>query len=127
MSDVTGVIVVSFLGVLGSAVFFYTSKIANDAGVQVLTGLVDGKLISTEQRRHILYDIHVPYGAGAMALGVFLAASQLSIAAKIDDVDIKRLAYLAAFLSGWGALSWLVQGTQFVLRLRSEVRQAEAD
>lgn len=123
MSDFTALIVVSFLGVLGFLVVFYTSKMTNDVGDQIVLGFIGDRPIPIQQRWLMLYNTWVSYAIGGVMLGVFLALAQLQIASHVEDAGVKGLAYLASFLAGFAAIMWLFQGFSTFFNYRSVLRQ----
>jgi hypothetical protein len=127
MSDLVGVSLIFFLGVMGFFCFFYISNATNEVGLQIVTGVTNGEPMPMSVRKQWLYTNYVPYAAGAVSVGVFLALAQMQMAAHVNDPDTKLLAYLAALVAATGAVSWLVDGISSTLHYRSLLRQAEAD
>jgi hypothetical protein len=108
-------------------IYHYITKLANDLGAEIETGAVKGIPISANYRRIMLYQIWVGYGLAAFVCGIFAAILNIRIAAKVDDVDIKTLAYVAAVIGGVGAFAWVANGVLALIHYRSTIRQAEAD
>ena len=127
MSDSTGLIVASFLGVMGVFVVFYLSKLINDLGDQIALGFIGDRPVPTKQRWLMLYNTWVSYALGRVALTVFIALAMVQIADYVDDAGAKGLAYLGALIAGVGAVASLVQGLTTFFNYRSILRQAEAD
>jgi hypothetical protein len=127
MSDSTGLVVISFLGVMGYFLFYYVTRVTNDLGAEILTGVIRGNSISTKQRWFMLYNTWVSYVTGAVSMGIFLAIAQVLIGSSVGDENIRLLAYLAALVAAVGSLMWLSQGALGFLNYRSVLRQAEAD
>ena len=127
MSDSTGLVVISFLGVMGYFLFYYVSRVTNDLGAEILTGVTRGNSISTKQRWFLLYNAWVSYVTGAVSMGIFLAIAQVLIGSSVGDENIRLLAYLAALVAAVGSIMWLSQGALAFLNYRSVLRQAEAD
>jgi hypothetical protein len=125
MSDSTGLVVISFLGVVGYYVFFYVSKIANDTGDQIALGYLEGRPIPTQQRWLMLYNTWTSYAVGAAVLGVFLGLAQLRLADYVADAQVKGLAYLAAAIAAFGTFMWFLQGVAMFFNYRSVLKQAE--
>jgi hypothetical protein len=127
MSDLAGLTVISFLGAIAFFLFYYTSKISNDMGDQIVTGFIGNNPISMKQRWLMLYSTWVSYVIGEVAMGVFLAVASLRIADHVADPGVRDLAYLGAMLAGAGAIMWLLQGVLTFVNYRSVLRQAELD
>jgi hypothetical protein len=107
--------------------FHYISKLANDVGAQIETGVLQGIPTSIEYRRMMLYAIWVGYGLGAVTCGIFAAILNIRIAACVDDADIRAAAYVAAVIGGVGALAYTANGVLALIHYRSTLRQAEAN
>ena len=126
MSDSTGLIVISFLGVTGFFVNFRLAKMVNDMGAQICTGVIDGSPTPTRQRWYLLQS-WASYVFGGLALSIFVAVAQVLMANNVSSEDAKLLGHMAAFMFGIGALMWVVQGGLMFVNYRSVLRQAEAD
>ena len=105
--------------------FHYITKLANDVAMEIETGVVRGIPISSGYRRIMLYQIWSGYGLGAITCAIFAAILNLRIAANVDDVDIKTVAYLAAVMAGIGAVGYAANGVLEFLHYRSVLRQVE--
>jgi len=125
MSDFTGLIAISFLGVVGFFLNVHIAKTGNDLGTQIGTGRAGGHLIPTRHRWFMLYNMWVGYAVGGVASGVFLAFAVVQMAAHVANPNVKLLAYMAAFLAALGSVMWLLQGFSSFLHYRSLVREAE--
>jgi len=71
MSDLNGLVAVSFLR---SFVFFatiYIAKAANRLGAQIATGMIRGTPITVETRKTMLLHIWIHHETGGIALSVF--------------------------------------------------------
>jgi hypothetical protein len=122
-----GLLAIVFVGLMGFTIFFHISKIGNDVGVQVLTGIVDGCRVSVEERRHILWDVYLGYVGSATTFGFFLALSMVLLADLVDGAGIKLLAYWTAFMASVAGLGWGTLGTAAVFHYRRLLRDAESD
>jgi len=126
MSDSTGLIVISFLGVLGFFLTLRIGKMANDVGAQIVTGVVDGTSVSSGVRQGMLFQIWLPYEVTGVASHVFLAAAELELATQVSAPSIKLIAHFAAFLAGVGALMFLLVGVAGLFQYRALIRKAKA-
>jgi hypothetical protein len=125
MSNTTAIalITVNFLAAIFC--YQYQTKLANDVGEEIETGVLQGIPISTNYRRILLYQIWVGYGLGAVVCGIFAAIVNIRIAALVDDVDLQTVAYVAAVAGGLAAFSWVANGVLSLTHYRSVIRQAE--
>lgn len=105
----------------------YVTKMTNDLAVQIVTGIMDGSPISTQQRRFLLYQTWAGYAVALVGLGIFLAAAQTQLAGSVADESVKTLGWLAAIVAALGSVNWLLNGAAEFLYYRSVVREAEAD
>lgn len=127
MSDSTGLIAISFLGAVGFWLALYIGRQANEMGLQIYTGIVDGTTVPTTQRRQMLYTMWVPYQAGGFGAASFILVAQLLMASLVGNENIKLLAYLAVVFAFAGCISWSLTGLVIFNNYRSVLRQAEAD
>lgn len=127
MSDFTALFLTSFLGVLGFLVVFYTSKVTNDLGDQIVLGFIGDRPVPIQQRWLMLYNTWVSYAVSDVVLPAFLGLAFLQIAGEVNDTGIKTLAYFAAAIAGFGALMWLLQGLSTFFNYRSILREAEVN
>jgi hypothetical protein len=106
--------------------FQYASKLANDAGAEVATGLIRGVPITRTYRGIMLYQVWVGYVTMAVACGIFMAFTNLQVAAQVLDAQVKALAYLGAAMGAVGSLGWLLNAISTLIHFRSLMRQHEA-
>jgi hypothetical protein len=114
----------SFVGFL---CFPYVSRMANDTGHQVVTGVVDGKSVPLSYRWILLHQIWVSNVLIAVAAVSFTVVVGVYVARHVAEPGVRLIAYFGAFLGGTGAFSWVVAGVSEFLYFRSVLRQAEAD
>ena len=124
MSDSTGLIVISFVGMLGFFLSLYIADKANTLGVQIATGLVQGSPVSLGVRTAMLYQVWLTYEVLGAASNVFLLIALLELAAQVDASGIKFLANFAAFIAGLGSALWLVSGSAGLFQYRAFLRRA---
>ena len=127
MSDLIGLIAITFFGFMGCFCIFFVSKLTNDLGAQIVTGRIGDSPISTKTRSVMLHQMWAPYGTGAVSAAVLLAVAELRMADHVSGAGIKLVAHLIAFVGSVAAVMWLVGGTVAFLHYRSILRQAEAD
>ena len=127
MSDSTGLIAISFLGVAGIWLNLHIGRQANEMGLQIYTGVAGGVRVPPMQRWQMLYTMWVPYQAGGFGAASFLLVAQLLMASLVGNENVKILAYLAVIFAVAGCLSWSLTGIVIFNNYRSVLRQAEAD
>jgi hypothetical protein len=116
-----------FLGALALFCFFYILKGTSAVAIQIVTGVADGTPIPMAARKKWLYTLYVPYAATGVAAGAFFTLAWMQLAGHVEDPDGRLVAHLGAFLTAFGGLSFLVNGTASTLFYRSMLRQADAD
>jgi hypothetical protein len=127
MSDSTGLIVISFLAVSVSSYVLYSGRIANEYGLKICTGVVDGTTVPTVQRWHMVYNMWVPYQSGAFMGTMFVGVAELVTASLVGNENVKFLAYLVLIMAFVGSLFSALTGIVIFMNYRSVLRQAEAD
>jgi len=127
MSDSTAIalIIASFFP--GAFVIFYSSKMTNDVGIEILTGVIRGIPISIKARWLILHQTWVGYVLGMVGCGVMIAVLNVQIAAHATDAGIQTVAYMTAFFGAFAAIAWVIGAVSGFIHFRSVLRQAEAD
>jgi hypothetical protein len=127
MSDSTGLIMISSLGVASAFLVYYFSTIINATGDQIVIGFLGDHPIPAKQRWLLLYSRWVSYVTAAVAIPLFLAAAAILIANQMGDADIKLLGYWLAFLEAVASIIWLAHGGILFVGYRSILREAEAN
>jgi hypothetical protein len=107
MSDLVILIAVTFLTMMTASLYFYVEEKINGLGAQIVTGVAQGIPISTGVRRAMLYQMWLPYEAGAFAMTSFFALATAAIAEHAGDTDVRRLVYFATFLFACAAVGEL--------------------
>jgi hypothetical protein len=125
MSDSTGLIAISFFGIVGCFLCPYISNLAAELNGQILTGVIRGTPISIRARRSLLYLLWVPYQTmGAIGM-LFVALVETWFADQIADADIKLLAYGFAFISLCACLLFLSNGIFGALKYKRYLLRLE--
>jgi hypothetical protein len=106
-------------------VIFYISKMTNDVGIEVSTGVMQGIPVSIKARWIILHQTWVGYVLGIVAVGVMVTAVNVQIAAHAPDAAIRTVAYLTAFFGAAAAFVWVLAAISGFIHFRSVLRQAE--
>jgi hypothetical protein len=124
MSDLTALMAMAFLLVVAMFFYFYVIKMVNRIGYIVLTGVLDGVPISTTARRGMLIEQWVPYQAGPILLGAFLAFAATEVADQVGDTSVRTLMYFSAFIFAVMAVSALANTVSGFLQYRIVLRRA---
>jgi len=132
MSDLIGLIAISFFTLSGGFLTIYVVGKANDVGPQIATGVVRGSPVSVGVREGLLFGIWLPCEAAAVATTAFVGLAELEMADHVSSEGVKLLAYFAAFINVMGALLILTGASFAFFRYRAKLRrvrqrQAEAD
>ena len=108
-------------------ILMYTTRLANDAGAEVATGVIRGVPISRVYRGILLYQVWIGYVVAAVSTGILAAILNTQIAAFVVEQNLKAVAYLIAVVFGVASLSWVLNAISSLIHFRSLMRQTEAD
>jgi hydroxyethylthiazole kinase-like sugar kinase family protein len=106
-------------------VVFYASSAINKHVDVIVTGVVDGVPASTKHCYLKLNQMFLTQTSGVIALSVVVAACYVGIADNVTDPGVTRLAYLAAGLAAFSAITWLGGGISFYIQCIEAIRQRE--
>jgi hypothetical protein len=126
MSDLTGLAAISTLFLTSAFVFMIITRMTNDLGDQIVTGLIRDHPISIEQRWLMLYSRWIAYAMTAVGVPLFLALAAAMMANHAGGADSRLLGRLAAFLLTTAGSTWLILGSVHFISYRSLLRQADA-
>jgi len=123
MSNSNGIalIVATFASLM--FLYMFVTKVTNDLGGQIATGVIGSVPISTKTRSIMLYQMWGSHVAGLVIFGVMLAIASLEIAGNVSDVGVRRLAYLSAVIGAYASLHWLLNGILTFRHYRSVVSE----
>ncbi|NNE20442.1 MAG: hypothetical protein HKN10_18400 [Myxococcales bacterium] len=122
--EAIGLILATLLG--GYVAIVWTSKILNERADMVLSGVVNGVPASKRHRHIMLYHGCLQYFGGSIALAFVLTVGELRIASNVDDPDVRTLAYLAASLGAFAALSLSILAPFFLTHCARVLRNEAA-
>jgi hypothetical protein len=105
----------------------YITRLANDAGAEVATGVIHGVPISRVYGGIMLYQVWIGYVVAAVSCGILAAILNTQIAAFVVEHNLRAVAYLIAAVFGVASLSWVLNAVSSLIHFRSLLRQAEAD
>jgi len=126
MSNLEAIQLILSLLLAGVFVTIYMATHLHRRSDALTTGTLRGVAISPKERRMILFQEWLPLISAISGLDLILAVGFVEIAAMVDE-SIVILAWLAAGLSGFGAVFMTVQGTVFFTSWLSILRDADAD
>ena len=126
MSNLEAIQLIFSLLLAGVFVTIYMATHLHRRSDALTTGTLRGVAISPKERRMILFQEWLPLISAISGLDLILAVGFVEIAAMVDE-SIVILAWLAAGLSGFGAVFMTVQGTVFFTSWLSILRDADAD
>jgi hypothetical protein len=132
MSDLTFLVAISFLVATATYVGSFCGKVANDASIGIVTGVVRGTPVSVGVREGMLFGVWLPYSSAMVLVTAFVALAALEMADHVSGANVRLLARLAAFLAGSISVFTLAIGLNTLPRYhaklrRDKLRQAEAD
>jgi hypothetical protein len=132
MSDLTFLVVESFLVIAGALSIVFIGKLAADKSAQILTGVVLGTHVSPAMREGMLFGMWLPWHSASVAVAAFLALAQLEMANHVTNENVKVLVYFGAFLAAVAGAFALVLNATGLFAHRAKVRrdkqrQAKAD
>jgi hypothetical protein len=104
--------------------YFYVIEKVNRIGYIVLTGVLDGIPISTTARRGMLVEQWVPYQAGPILAGAFLAFVAVEVADHVGDTSVRTLVHFSAFIFATMAVSALANTVSGFFQYRIVLRRA---
>jgi len=132
MSNLTFLVVESFLAIAGTLTFVFIEKTAGEKSIAIATGVAQGTPVSPGTREGMLFGMWVPWQGSCVGTFAFLALTHLEMANHVTDVNVKLVAHLVAFLAAVVSASTLVSAVVALFGLRAKVRrdkqrQAEAE
>ncbi|MDB4278316.1 hypothetical protein N9917_01800 [Deltaproteobacteria bacterium] len=126
MSDSVAFALIVGTFIFGTFLSFYLSRVADEKGNDIASGVSHGAFLPMRHRWVVLYTDFVTWALGSVTVSVFVVLASLLIARNVAGADPKLLAYLAAFLHACSILTWATMGPLHVIHYRSILRQAEA-
>ena len=127
MSNSAALALIAASTFIGTFVYFYTTKLANDTADEIVMGVIRGVPISKRHRSTLLYQNWFGYLTGAVVCGIFSGILNVRIAAIVSDENVKSVAYVAAVIGFGAAAFWVASAVSDFLYYRSVLSQAEAD
>jgi hypothetical protein len=128
MSDLTTLIAISFLFTICFPIMYYIYSLANQLGTQIVAGTIGDSPMPTWFRTRMLFQMWLPYQAGAVAFDAALMLVMWEVANHVSDAGVKTVALLFAFIAGFAAtMSLMTVSLGLRQYYRNTLRQAEAD
>lgn len=125
MSNLEAIRLILLLFLASNFVTVYMATHLHFRSDALTTGVLRGVTISLKERRMILFQEWLPLISVIAGLDLILALGFAEIAAAVDE-SIAMLAWLACGVAGFAAVFIAVQGTVYLVYVRSILRQAEA-
>lgn len=126
MANLEAIQLILLLLLAGTFVTTYMATHLHLRSDALTTGTLRGVAISPKERRMILFQEWLPLISSISGLDLILALGFAVIAAMVDE-SIMILAWLAAGLSGFGAVFVAVQGSIFFSSWLPVLRDADTD
>lgn len=123
MSDLTGLIAISFLLPVTGLIGLWSTKMAHDLALQIITGVVRGMPLSPKTREGMLFHMWLPTEVGAAIFLAFGAFAFLEMADHVSGAGVQRLAHLGAFLSACCSAFVLVSSLFALFQYRAKLRR----
>ena len=123
MSDLIGVIAISFLVLMGSFYGHWAVRLGQDLAIQIITGNAQGRSLSLGTREGMLYHMWLPTEIFAVAVLAFLALAQLELAKHVTAAGVELLAQLASFVAACGAVFVLASAAVALFQYRGKLRR----
>lgn len=127
MEDIVIMVVTLPIFMFGYFVSVWTLRWAGLRADAIETGAVQGLPLSREARWLKLFHEWAPMMFAHCVFLFIVALAWIALGREANHPSVKSLAYAYAFLSGCGALGFLILGGQYFFRMISILRQAEAD
>lgn len=122
MSNLNDLALIIATFISGIFLVVYVTKHQNEAGNDVLLGVVRGVPISTETRWILLFQVFVSMAGAILLVDFFLTFAFLKIAGRVVE-DLRWLAYLGAGIAGLGFVLQLAFGTSAFFKYASILRR----
>ena len=132
MSDLTFLLVISFLVVTTTYVVVFCGKAGNDVSTEIVTGVVRGTPVSVGVREGMLWGMWLPYQFAIVIITTLVGIAMLEMANHVSGANVKLLAHLAALMALGNSILTLTIGLSALPRYRAKLRrdkqrQAQAD
>jgi len=125
MSNVNAIGVIAAIFVSGGFLIMYVLKAQNEAGHEILTGVIRGLSVSTKDRWLMLFQTWIPRAALVLAFQFFFVMTFMTIARDTNDAGVRWLAYAGAAFTSLGFFGQLLFSISTFVRYSSTLRQAE--
>jgi hypothetical protein len=105
----------------------WITRMINDRGDDILTGLLKGVPVRTKDRWLMLYTNWLPYVALQIAFLLILGFGILELAQGAESPKVGLIGYMSATMCAFGATFWLVIGSFVFMSMVSTLRQTKRD
>ena len=123
MADLTALIAIIFLAGMLVMCIVWSSRVSHELAIRIITGVAHGMPLSPRSREGILFHMWLPAQIGTVVIAVFTGLGFLEMVNHVSGAGVKRLAYLAAFLSVCGAAFVFVSAIFGLFQYRAKIRR----
>lgn len=126
MSNFTAIVLLMGLGIAATFNYFFFDKLIRDLSSTIVTGVLRGVPISTQERRLMFYRFWLTASAALVAYQIIIVIGWVLLAANVSNDDVKFYVYVCAFFGSMAVLGAIYQFSLGCFHLVSVLRQAEA-
>jgi hypothetical protein len=123
MSDLTALVAIIFLVAMLTMAVLWSAGVAHELALRIITGIAHGIPLSPRSREGILFHMWLPNQIGTVVMAFFFGLGFLEMVNHVSGAGVKKLAYLAAFLSVCGAAFFFVGASFGLFQYRAKIRR----
>jgi hypothetical protein len=127
MSDSTGLIAISFLGIASFFLVLRIYELANQLAAQMVAGTAGDSPMPMWFRTRMLFQMWLPHQAVAFAVEAILVVVFLEAADLVSNEGVKFVAYLFAFICIVGSVMALMTMTLGLFEYRNRLLRTERE
>jgi len=123
MSDLAALVAILFLVCIFALGGLWTTRMAHEFAMRIVTGIAHGMPLSPKSREGILFHVWLPTQMGTVLIVAFGALGFLEMANHVDGAGVRQLAQLAAFLLACNSAFVFVSAIFGVFQYRAKIRR----
>jgi hypothetical protein len=123
MSDLTALVAIIFLVAMLTMAVLWSAGVAHELALRIITGIAHGIPLSPRSREGILFHMWLPNQIGTVVMAFFFGLGFLEMVNHVSGAGVKKLAYLAAFLSVCVAAFFFVGASFGLFQYRAKIRR----
>jgi len=127
MSNLNAILLILALSIPAVFIYLVMDRLVIDRADAVATGIVRGVPVSIEYRRFLLNITWATTVGVLVAFQSIITIGWTLVGKNVNAEEASLYAYLMAFFGFCSVLAWIPGGLIWYVRLRSVLRQAEAD